>query len=173
MVGWLVVFYERPFSHMCTLQRMYPICLFSSWLSFQRLCRLLWGFIKGYLTWLIAVQNLVGIDAVVLIIFSFPSVLCFVMECCVDEMSSEHAATDVDWVYISISINPPQPGGTSRGLLQWWWLEHCLNDPVVIFRVHACHMPKQGEQGGKLEDTCRFPDCSVGSMSGIRGPEHL
>jgi len=36
-------FYDWPFPHMCTLHRMQPIYLFNSWLSFQRLGRLLWG----------------------------------------------------------------------------------------------------------------------------------
>ena len=41
----MFVIYDWPFPHMCTLQRVQPICLFNSWLSFQRLCRLLWGYI--------------------------------------------------------------------------------------------------------------------------------
>ena len=35
----VIIFYDWLFSHMCTLY--FP---FNSWLSFQRLCRLLWGY---------------------------------------------------------------------------------------------------------------------------------
>jgi len=38
----MFVYYDWPFPHMCTLQRMQRISLFS-WLRFQRLCRLLLG----------------------------------------------------------------------------------------------------------------------------------
>ena len=38
----MLVFYDWPFPHMCTLQ---VFAFFNSWLSFQRLCRLLWGYI--------------------------------------------------------------------------------------------------------------------------------
>jgi len=44
ILGFILIclyFYHWPFPHMCTLHRMQPIYLFNSWLSFQRLGRLI------------------------------------------------------------------------------------------------------------------------------------
>ena len=42
----MCLYFTTGHFHTCTLQRMYPISLSNSWLSFQWLCRLLWGFLN-------------------------------------------------------------------------------------------------------------------------------
>ena len=45
----MFVLYDWPFPHMCTVQKNVASFPFNFWLSFQRLCRLLWGFIFSML----------------------------------------------------------------------------------------------------------------------------